>query len=279
VGLFYERKARFRSRVLLVVGEPLLVAPLLPAYRGDERATVEALTDDIRGRLDEVVLQAESRDLLDGIARVARWTGAEDPEDLAARHRRARELLAAYGRLRERDPARVEAIAADARAYARALRHLGVRNPWALEIELIRPGVVAAAVARLVLAAPLALVGAVLGWIPYRLAGQVAARMTRDEDILGTVKLLAGAAFLFVTWLAEAVAVGFRLGPAWAVPMFLVALATGYVALRFEEMIGDTAEAVRYLWMRAFHHDTTRRLAERRRALADDVARALQEAA
>jgi hypothetical protein len=31
--------------------------------------------------------------------------------------------------------------------------------------------------------------------------------------------------------------------------------------------------------MRAFHHDTTRRLAERRRALADDVARALQEAA
>ena len=114
-GSYYERKALFRSRVLLVVGEPLPVAPLLPAYRADERATVDALTDEIRTRLDEVVLQAESRELLAGIARVARWTGAaptEDADDLAAQHRRARELLAAYGRLRARDPARVDAIAA-----------------------------------------------------------------------------------------------------------------------------------------------------------------------
>ena len=71
VGLFYERKVLFRSRVLLVVGEPLPVAPLLPATGSDERATVEALTDDIRARLDEVVLQAESRELLTGVARVA----------------------------------------------------------------------------------------------------------------------------------------------------------------------------------------------------------------
>src|SRR5215831_12607093 len=51
VGLYYERKAMFRSRVLLVVGERIDVAPLLARYRADERATVDALTDDIRGRL------------------------------------------------------------------------------------------------------------------------------------------------------------------------------------------------------------------------------------
>src|SRR3954471_993530 len=74
VGLFYERKVLFRSRVLLVVGEALPMEPLLPGYRSDERATVDALTDDIRTRLDEVVLQAETRDLLTGVARVASWT-------------------------------------------------------------------------------------------------------------------------------------------------------------------------------------------------------------
>ena len=41
VGLYYERKALFRSSVLLVVGEPIAVAPLLGDYRRDERAAVD----------------------------------------------------------------------------------------------------------------------------------------------------------------------------------------------------------------------------------------------
>lgn len=288
VGLFYEHKARFRSRVLLAVGEPLETAPLLARYREDERAAVDALTDEIKARLDEVVLQAETRELLAGIARVARWTAdkrpagdveAGDATELATEHRYARELLAAYGRLRARDPARVEAVAAEARAYARTLRHLGVRNPWGLEIELIAPGRVLAAFAEVAVALPLALAGAALGWIPYRLAGEVAVRVTHDEDVLGTVKLLAGATFMFVAWAAEAALAGVWLGPVWIAPVFLGAIAAGYVALRFEELARDTIEALRHLWLRAFHFDTARRLGERRRALAEAVASALREAA
>jgi len=286
-GLFYERKARFRSRVLVDVGEPLETAPLLAAYRADERAAVDALTDEIKARLDGVVLQAETRELLAGIARVARWTAdkprdgepGEDAAELAAEHKRARELLTAYERLRARDPARVEAVAAEARRYARTLYHLGVRNPWGLEVEVIAPGRVLGALAKMALALPLALVGAALGWAPYRLAGVVAGRITHDEDILGTVKLIAGATFLFVAWVGETVGAALWLGPRWIAPVFFGALVSGYVALRFEELVGDTVEAVRHLWLRAFHFDTARRLGERRRALADSVARALREAA
>jgi hypothetical protein len=53
---------------------------------------------------------------------------------------------------------------------------------------------------------------------------------------------------------------------------------TGYVALWFDELVADTIEAVRTLWLRAFHFDMTRQLGERRRALADTVERALREA-
>src|SRR6185369_2660735 len=129
---------------------------------------------------------------------------------------RARELLDAYQRLRARDPARVEAIAAEARGYAQALRRLGVRNPWALEIEVISPAAVAIAVAKLAVALPLALAGALMGFLPYRLAGRVARKVTSDEDVLGTVKLVAGAVFLFVAWTAEAIAAGLWLRPAAA---------------------------------------------------------------
>src|SRR5262249_6427663 len=174
VGLYYGRKDTFGSSVLLVVGEPIEVAPRLPAYRTDERTAVAALTEAIDARLDDVVLQAESRDLLAGIARVARWTRDRDDDapdgDLAAQHQRARELADAYARLRARDPERVEAIAGEVRAYTRVLRQLGVRDPWALELAPLRPGALAGALLRLLLAAPLAAVGALLGWLPYRLA-------------------------------------------------------------------------------------------------------------
>jgi 1-acyl-sn-glycerol-3-phosphate acyltransferase len=277
IGLSYARKTTFRSPVLLVVGEPIAVAPLLAEYRRDERATVAALTDEIAARLDGIVLQAESRDLLAGIARVARWTTTE-PDDPAARHRRARELAAAYERLRARDPVRVDAIVADVRAYWQTLRRLGVHDPWALEMGPPRAGAVLGAVGKLVVAAPLALAGALLGWVPYRLSGTVARRVTKDEDLLSTVKLLAGSLFLFVGWSIEAAAVGWWRGAAWALPTFALGLVGGYVALRFEELLRDGRAAWRALSMRAFHFNTARRLAERRRALADAVARALEEA-
>jgi len=282
-GLHYDRKATFRSPVLLVVGEPIPVAPLLDGYRRDERAAVAALTERIDAALDEVVLQAETRELVEGIARVARWTtgadAGDDPNDLAARNRRARVLAAAYARLRARDPARVEEVVAEARHYRRTLERLGVRDPWALELAAPRTGAVLAAVLKLVVAAPLAAVGAVMGWIPYRLVNVVAPRVTRDEDILSTVKLLGGALFLFVGWSLEALAVAliFR-RPPLAVPIFVVGVATGYMALRFEELFREAVEALRYLGLRAFRFRTAQRLVERRRALADAVARALEEA-
>jgi hypothetical protein len=283
VGLFYERKARFRSRVLLVVGEPVETAPLLPRYRDDERGAVDALTDELTARLDAVVVQAETNELLAGIARVARWTterrpGAEEDE-LAADHQRTVELVGAYERLRARDPARVEAVAAQAREYALTLRRLGVRNPWGLEVELVQPRHLVAAVAKVVVALPLAVAGALMGWLPYRVAGVVAPRLSPDEEIHSTIKLLAGALFLLVAWVVEAVVVGILWSP-WAIgPVFLLGVVSGYVALWFEELLHDTLEAVRHLWMRAFHSDMARRLGERRRALAQAVSTALREAA
>jgi glycerol-3-phosphate O-acyltransferase/dihydroxyacetone phosphate acyltransferase len=276
VGLAYEAKTIFRSRVLLVVGEPIRVADRL-APAGDEHAEADRLTDEIRTALDEVVLQAESRDLLEGVARVAAWTAASPP-DLGEQNRRAHELLDAYHTLSARAPERVEPIVRAARDYARVLRRLGVRDPWALELEPVRPGVALSALARLLLAAPVALLGALLGWVPYRLAGRVARRMTRDEDVLGTVKLLAGALFLLVFWLAEATIAAFIGGPLWGVLVLIAGPACGYLALRFDEILAATTESARHLWLRATRPSHVLRLAERRRALAHDIDRALREA-
>ena len=60
-------------------------------------------------------------------------------------------------------------------------------------------------------------------------------------------------------------------------PTFLLGVVSGYVALRFEELLRDGVAGWRAVSLRAFHFKTAQRLTERRRALADEVARALAE--
>jgi hypothetical protein len=189
-----------------------------------------------------------------------------------------RELLVAYAALQARDPARVARIVGAAQDYARVLRALGVSDPWALEVGRVTPGAVARVSAKLAALLPLAVAGVLLGWVPYRLAGIVAGRVTRHEDVLGTVKLLAGMIFLPLAWIAEAVVVGLLRGGWWALAVLVLGPLGGYAALLFQETWGVAAEALRHLWIRNRKPATARRLAERRHALASEVARALREA-
>jgi glycerol-3-phosphate O-acyltransferase / dihydroxyacetone phosphate acyltransferase len=280
VGISYDARSTFRSGVLLVFGQPVPVGPRLEGYRRDQRLAVEGLTDDIRRALGEVVLQAETRDLLEGVARVAARTGPEaegsaDPADL---HHQARALLAGYRIMRERDPERAQRLVRTARDYSRVLGHLGVRDAWALEAPHVAPGRVLLAIGKLAVSAPLALLGAVLWWVPYRLAGAVAPRITRGEDdLLGTVKILAGLAFIALFWIAEVAAAGLLWGGRAALALAALAPLGGYAAMRFQELAGDVAEAFRQRWLRRARGGQLERLVARRRALADEIARALRD--
>jgi glycerol-3-phosphate O-acyltransferase / dihydroxyacetone phosphate acyltransferase len=278
VGLSYEAKAIFRSGLLLVLGRPLEAGALVDAFRRDERAAVEAFTDEVRRALDAVVLQAETTDLLEGVARVASWTAADaktaaDPAVLRAR---ARALLAAYRSLRARDPQRLERIVQAARDYARVLEHLGVRDPWALEVERVRPARALLAVLKLAATAPLALAGAALGYLPYRLAGRLAPRFTGESDVLGTVKLMAGALFVGLAWIAEVAAAGLLGGAPAAGAVAVLAPLGGYAALRFAELVADVREAAASSWLRQARPGEVAHLVARRRALAQEITEALE---
>ena len=64
----------------------------------------------------------------------------------------------------------------------------------------------------------------------------------------------------------------------WGALTFAVAVGSGYVALRFEELFAEMKESLRHLWLRAVRPGQVMKLAARRRALADEIARALRAA-
>lgn len=277
VGSRYQEPAKFRSALHLVVGPPIDLAGYLPRYGADSRAAIDALTDEIRDRLNGLVLQAETRELLAGIARVASWTAEAPDDDAPARHHaRTRELLDAYERLRAVDPGRVEQLTEEVRAYGDLLQTMGVEDPWALELPRVPPGRLAGAFARIVVTAPLALWGASVCWIPYRLTKIIARKATKDEDVLGTMKMIGGATFIVAGWLIEGGVIWRLWGLGWALASLAVAPLAGYTALRFSESLRDVVVALRHLGWRA-RGRTARRLAARRRALAADVAEALRQ--
>ena len=130
-------------------------------------------------------------------------------------------------------------------------------------------------IVKLIVLLPLADIGVILGWVPYRLAGLVAERNAESDDVLGTVKLLSGVVFIGGAWIAESIVVGVLFGWMWLVPAFAVAALTGYIALRYGELADGVLEWTRALWLRTFRGDSIGRLTARRRQLAGEVADAL----
>ncbi len=272
-SLHYDDTATFRSSALVVLGEPIGVAELRDDYEKDERATVHALTERVRAQMDEVVAQAETREILHGVARVAEWTAGPDAGP-ASRQARTLMLLRAYRAWSIKDPERTARVTQKARSYTRMLRMLGVKDPWDVEIGSISAATAVRVTFKLLGLAPFALVGALAGWLPYRFTGRVAARVTKDEDVLGTVKLLGGALFLALAWSAESALVGYLFGM-WFAPLAFVAfMACGYAALRWDEIASESIEALRMMVFRN-RADVSAALTKRRRELALEVDEAL----
>jgi hypothetical protein len=277
VGLWYQKKAQFRSSALVVVGQPFGLAEFRSAYLNNDRQAVDELTEAIDARLDSVVLQAENAELLTGIPLVAGWTAPRELESLEERHTRATELLAAYTRLQATDPARLEAISREARRYARVLRTLGIDDPWDLELSAARRGRIVALACWLIAGFAPALAGCVLSYIPYRLAAPLTPVLLGDyEETTSTGKLIIGTALVALTWIIEAIACGLFFGPIWGFALLALAPLLSYIALRWGEGWRELREAAGYAWLMARHRKMVAELVERRRALAERVAEAVR---
>ena len=278
VGLWYENKTRFRTSVLLVVGEPFMLDDYAGAYVADARQTVQAVTDRIEAGLDAVVLQAENAELLRSIPVVAAWTAPEDAApDLSRKHEWAATLFAAYKKLHHTDPDHLERIAEEARRYATLLQSLGIADPWRLEDPAIDRGHLARRLIALVLTAPPALAGFLMSYGPYRLARTVERAVNpKDRTQTGTIKLAGGSVLVLVGWIVEAVTVGVVFGAFWGVALFAVAPLLGYTALRWGEGRQALRELFSYQWLRRRRGGLVALLAARRQALACDVMDAVE---
>lgn len=270
VGLTYEDKTVFRSAVSVSIGPPLEV-DRFRRHGGEHADDVAALTEAIGAALHQELLEAEDHEIWRGFRAVASWMAA--PRE-PAEQTEARALALSRG-WRALPQARREALERAARGFAARLASVGVRDPWLLDAGPPSAGQVLRAALPLVLTAPVALLGALLGWIPYRAVGVVVARLKPEEDLIATSKVLGGMLFLSVWWVAQAVALGLLYNPWLGLAALLIAPAAGLVALRWDERLSRRRRLGRAWWLLWTARGVADAVRRERAALADQVRAAL----
>ncbi len=275
VGLVFRRKDRFRSEALAVVGQPVEWADL--ALRGvADHEAVRALTERIEGALHAVTLNLERWEDAPLVETAEAVYSAEIPTDPspAARVVRLKRTTDALARLRHDRPGEWEHLARDVHAHARLLRVLRMTpvkvKASASAAEAARWTFRQLTVLRSLL--PVAAVGMVLYYVPYRLTGVLADRAKPPVDIRATFKALVGAALHVVWTVLLAVAVGVMWGWGWGLVALVVLPALAFLTVVVVDMWRQASGEARRFFVRARRGEALLELRERQRALAQRLA-------
>lgn len=215
IGLSLREKETFRTEAVAIVGVPVAWDDLAAAGDGDADV-VRALTQRIEAALHDVTVNVDAWEDAPLVAAAEEIWAAECGASAAPGPRVERQATVAerLSALRHEGDARWEPLAREVRQHARTLRVLGMR-PNELR-EDADPRVAAEWVARQLaffgLGAPLAVLGTVLFYLPYRLVGFVEAKARPTRDARATYKLLIGLVIGVVWTLLLAGFAGWRVG-------------------------------------------------------------------
>jgi 1-acyl-sn-glycerol-3-phosphate acyltransferase len=208
VGLNFDRKTRFRSRVTVVYGRPFYASDLVTHNADERRHAVRALTDRIADHMRQLLVEADPAADARLVDRVDRLYSAARGRPRQAEERIARRQAIASGieRMRSSDPERYDQLLLRIRRYDARLRRFGLRDRH-LDMD-VSAGAAAAFVAREALMAipllPLALSGIVMFFVPYWLTAIAARLATREPDVAASAKVISGT-IIYVLWVAAAV--------------------------------------------------------------------------
>jgi glycerol-3-phosphate O-acyltransferase/dihydroxyacetone phosphate acyltransferase len=282
VGLLFDAKQTFRSRVLVQVGEPLDPAPEIALDAGDPVAAARELTGRIDEAIKEVTLNYETWEDARLIARAADLYRHRAPElptrgSLAEGYAFRRAFLEGYRDLRESHPEKVAAAAGCVREYDDLLRTFDLRDDQVGAAYPPSPVLrfIGRTLLRLLVHLPLAILGTLLNYPAYRLVGEIVKRVTHDRDQIATFKVFGALLFFPLAWIAEGWLAGHYLGWKIGLAVALLAPPTGYIALLFHDRRAIFwHEARAFLLLR-----TRRRLAEELKAKREAVLRQVEELA
>jgi hypothetical protein len=263
-GLTFIHPKRFRSRVLVQYGTPIVIEPARPA---DD---VRELTAEIDGGMRKLTINAPDWDTVRALDVVRR---VYQPQEISIEDRveLARRFNAYYGKVAA-DP-RVIELMRRVRAYQGKLDELGITDRE-LARDLSKLEVSARVLRHLVLVAfwlPLTVPAAPLHLPPLAFARLAGPWLTPRKDVIATTKLVIGMLLVLISYGAAIALIGWRGGWGWALAAAIVLPLSGWATLRVLDRLRLVRRGVGVLSRRLRFRREVRALRHEREVLAVDT--------
>jgi glycerol-3-phosphate O-acyltransferase/dihydroxyacetone phosphate acyltransferase len=288
VGLSFEARKSFRSRVLVAFGEPIQPGAYLPAYREDPVKAVDALTRDLQWAMELQVVNVERIDdqrLVGAVEELYREELTQqvmDARGLARRDvdpvRLSRSIADALRHFKATDPGRVESLWQRIQAYRSLLAQFRLRD----EVVRARQRRLPARTTLVyswdaIVGLPFFGYGVLVNGLPYFVPRWLARRLARKETDYATIRLLASIVAIPLFWGLETWLVFRAAGLGWAAAFALSLPLSGLIAYRYLIGAGWLRVWLRFAALAFTQSQTARRLVGEREAIVIELERAKQD--
>ena len=282
VGLNFESRQHFRSRVLLRFGAPLEIDAYAEAFLRDPLATVNALTDLLGRSIRDNVINiehSEFEELVRDLELVYKdelltREGLDLPGDTRFKRGQwvSRELPRALDYFLERRPELIWRVRRMLREYRRRLERLRIKDE---HLKNERGTSIPGAAARFVvwggLGLPLAAYGSLWNFLPYKLTGWLADRQARDATKVHYYRLRNGAP-IYLVYYGALLYFAFRLlGGVGALLFALTLPLTGLFARVYANRMERRRGRVRLGFLELHHGFYLQTLRQQRRRLIKEL--------
>ncbi|MDB5263291.1 MAG: hypothetical protein JWQ14_2574 [Adhaeribacter sp.] len=256
VGLNYTDPTRFRGTLFINVGVPIRVADYAEAYTRDPRAAIQALTNEMRSRLEDLLVTIASPEedkLVERIRAIyknnlaAEMNLAQRQEDKFVITKAIADSILYFN---QQEPARVSHISREIHNYYLTLKKLGLQdkflnNPPA-HASLFQGNLSAALI--LLLGFPVFVWGLVTNYIPYFIPAKVAHRISEEEEFRAPIMMTTG---IFTFGIFYALFIGgvwFWSNSGWGTLVFALSLpVSGLFALQYSYRLRLTRGYLKFL--------------------------------
>ena len=286
VGLSFQSRQRFRSRILVSFGEPIVVADYQKMYAKDSELAASYITDLLEQQIRRRVVDVRQSELEDLVVEVERIYRAElqEREDIAITHSSwfeseqafSREIARASEYFHETDPDFLRELAEKIHGYRRKLKRLHLRDRIVRERGMSFRGEAARFTLGGILGLPLALHGAILNFLPFRLTNVLARRIAADATKIHGMQIGLGG-ILFPPYYAALIwFVSTRFG-LWSTIGFAVSLPlSGIFARWYIRVMNRRRLYLRFTYLQATHGRMIHKLRRERREIIDTMDEAMK---
>ncbi|WP_059071597.1 lysophospholipid acyltransferase family protein [Solirubrum puertoriconensis] len=255
IGINYSESSRFRSDVLVNPAAPIVVADYAAQYYLDPEAAADALTDELRQRLEQhlIVTRDDAEDAL--VRQVEETFGqylvpAHDEGSPYEEYQLTRTLLQAVAWFERHSPDHLQELHRRVTHYTEELRRLRISDE-AMQRSGAGRGRLERGVLttlKVVLGFPVYAYGALNNYLPYIIPSMVARRATKDVEFIAPIMLVTGMLTFGIMYPLQTWLVHRLTDNNWLTALYALSLPiTGFYALHYWNRLTVRLQRLRLL--------------------------------